>query len=173
MRRWVALGFVWLVIGVAGAEAQTQRTERCVPGIADLYRFNVPTFTQHEFRVYAERNNPGIFFLVFNPDGDVRGASSSNSRSLHWSAGLIRGRHEIAVACLRAVRYHIVHVRGNEIRLAAPRYIPFLTGSDLGSKPGAELVADVRMERRLLRYAGELMAAEDAVSAAPAGDAGR
>ena len=173
MRRWIALGFVWAAIGAASVEAQTQRTERCVPGIADLYRFNVPSFTQHEFRVYAERNNPGIFFLVFNPDGDVRGASSSNSRSLYWSAGLIRGRHEIAVACLRAARYHIVHVRGNEIRLAAPRYISFLTGSDLSSKSGVELVTDIRMERRLLRYAGELMAAGDAVSAAVAGDAGR
>lgn len=174
MRRVATWVLVLAAAGVASAGAQTQRTERCVPGIADLYRFNVPRFTQHEFRVYAERNNPGIFFLVFNPDGDVRGASSSNSRSLHWSAGLISGRHEIAVACLRAATYHIVHVRGNEIRLAAPRYISFLTGADVGSKLGAELVTDVRFERRLLHYMGELMAAEDAASAvAAAGDAGR
>ena len=157
MRTFAILALVWVVIGAASAEAQTQRTELCVPGIADIYRFTVPLFTQHEFRVYAERNNPGIFFLIFDPDNDVRGSAASNSRSLYWSAGLIRGRHEIAVACVRRARYHIVHVRGNEIRLAAPRHISFLTNADLGSKLGAELVTDVHIERQLLRYMGELI----------------
>ena len=153
-----------LAIGAAtSAEAQTQRTDLCVPGIADVYRFNVPVFTQHEFRVYAERNNPGIFFLVFNPANDVRGAASSNSRSLYWSAGMIRGRHEIAVACLRQTRYHIVHVRGNEIRLPAPRYVSYFTGSYFGSKLGAEF--DIHIEEPLLRYMGELTA--DQTQASP------
>ena len=162
VRRLATLSLVCgLVIGVAAsAEAQTQRTELCVPGVADVYRFNVPKFTQHEFRVYAEGNNPGIFFLVFNPDGDVRGSASSNSRSLYWSAGLIRGRHEIAVACLRQARYHIVHVRGNEIRLAAPRYVSFFTGAYFGSKIGAEVVFDAHLEGLLHRYMGELTATE-------------
>ncbi len=165
MRRVAILGLVWLAIGAARAEAQTQRTELCVPGIADVYRFNVPAFTQHEFRVYAERNNPGIFFLIFNPDDDVRGAASSNSRSLYWSSGLIRGRHEIAVSCLRQARYHIVHLRGNEIRLAAPRYLSFFTGAEIGSKLGAELVSDVHIEQRLAGYMSELAAAEASVAA--------
>ena len=153
-----------LAIGATtSAEAQTQRTEVCVPGIADVNRFNVPRFTQHECRVYAERNNSGIFFLVFNPSNKVRGAASSNSRSLYWSAGLIRGRYEIAVSCLRQARYHIVHVRGNEIRLAAPRYVPFLTGAYFGSKLGAEF--DIHIEEPLLRYMGELTA--DQTQASP------
>ena len=162
VRRLATLALVCgLVMGAAArAEAQTQRTELCVPGIADVYRFNVPAFTQHEFRVYAERNNPGIFFLVFNRDNNVRGAASSNSRSLYWSAGLLRGRHEIAVACLRQARYHIVHVRGNEIRLAAPRYVPFLTGAYFGSKSGADIVFDVDIEDALQRYMGELTAVQ-------------
>ena len=141
-------------------EAQTQRTELCIPGIADVYRFSVPAFTQHEFRVYAERNNPGIFFLIFNAESDVRGSASSNSRSLYWSSGLIRGRHDILVACIRQTRYHIVHVRGNEIRLAAPRYLSFLTGATFGRKLGAEVVSDVQIERHLLRYREALIAVQ-------------
>ena len=166
-RRIATLALVCgLAIGAAtSAEAQTQRTEVCVPGIADVYRFNVPRFTQHEFRVYAERNNPGIFFLVFNPSNDVRGAAASNSRSLYWSAGLIRGQYEIAVACLRQARYHIVHVRGNEIRLAAPRHVSYLTGAYYGSKLGAEIEFDIHLEEPLLRYMDELTA--DQTQASP------
>ena len=164
MLRFTVLVLVWIVIGAASTEAQTQRSELCVPGIADIYRFNVPVFTQHEFRVYAERNNPGIFFLIFNPDDDVRGAAASNSRSLYYSAGLIRGRHAIAVACLRRARYHIVHVRGNEIRLAPPRHVSFLTGADIGSKLSAELISDIHIEHQLSRYVSELTAAEASVA---------
>ena len=165
MRRLAIVVPLWIVMSAPSVEAQTQRTELCVPGVADIYRFNVPTFTQHEFRVYAERNNPGIFFLIFNPDNDVRGAASSNSRSLYYSAGLIRGRHEIAVACLRQARYHIVHVRGNEIRLAAPRNLPFLTNAELSNKLGAELVSDIHIEQQLSRYVDALTAAEASLAA--------
>ena len=162
VRRLASVALVCgLVLSVAArAEAQTQRTDLCVPGVIDIYRFTVPAFTQHEFRVYAEKNNPGIFFLIFNPDNDVRGSASSNSRSLYWSAGLIRGRHQVGVACLRQTRYHIVHVRGNEIRLAAPTYVSYLTGAYFGSKVGAKIVFDVDLEEPFQRARSELMATE-------------
>ena len=83
------------------ASAQPQRTDTCVRGIADAYRFTTNLFTQHEIRLTANRNNPGIFFLVFDSDDDLVGFSSSNTRSVHWSSGLLRGRHEVWVGCQR------------------------------------------------------------------------
>ena len=97
----IALGVV-LALSNGLASAQPQRTDTCVRGIADAYRFTTNLFTQHEIRLTANRNNPGIFFLVFDSDADLVGISSSNTRSVHWSSGLLRGRHEVWVGCLRA-----------------------------------------------------------------------
>ena len=137
------------VLGLTGSQAagQTQRTDTCVDGVADAYRFSVARFTQHEVRVTADRNNPGIFFLVFDSDSDVVGVAHSNSRSLHWSAGLLSGRHQVWVACIRNTGYTIQWVSGNERRLSAPRYISYLTGTDLSAKPSPGAIeTDVQLE---------------------------
>ena len=144
------------------ASAQTQRTDTCVNGIADVYRFRVPNFTQHEIRTTANRNNPGIFFLIFDSDS-LQGVAHSNSRSLHWSAGLLSGRHEVWVACLRTTSYTIQWVSGNERRLSPPRYIPYLTGANLSAKSSLRAVeTDAHMERILQWARARQMAAEQA-----------
>ena len=143
------------------ASAQTQRTDTCVDGIADVYRFRVPSFTQHEIRVTANRDNPGMFFLVFKDS--LQGISSSNSRSLHWSAGLLSGRHEVWVGCLRTTSYTIQWVSGNERRLSPPRYVSYLTGADLSAKSSLRAVeTDAHMERILQRARARQLAAEQA-----------
>ena len=145
------------------ASAQTQRTDTCVPGIADAYRFRVPNFTQHEIRLTANRNNPGVFFLVFDGDPSLVGVTSSNSRSAHFSAGLLSGRHEVWVGCLRTTSYTIQWVSGNERRLSPPRYVPYLTGADLAAKSSLHPVeTDADMERILQWARARHLAAEQA-----------
>ena len=161
MQTRVALAAVALALTNGLAAAQTQRTDTCVDGVADAYRFPVASFTQHEIRVTANRNNPGIFFLVFDSDSDVVGVAHSNSRSLHWSAGLLRGRHQVWVACLRNTSYTIQWVSGNERRLSPPRYISYLTGADLNVKPSpAAVETDAYMERILQWARTRQLAAE-------------
>ena len=48
------------LLSAANTEAQTQRTDVCVKGIADAYRFRPVPFTQNEIRVTTNRNNPGF-----------------------------------------------------------------------------------------------------------------
>ena len=145
------------------ASAQPQRTDTCVRGIADAYRFTANLFTQHEIRLTANRNNPGIFFLVFDSDDDLVGFSGSNTRSVHWSSGLLRGRHEVWVGCLRASSYTIQWVNGNEKRLSPPRYISYLNGVYLTPKPSPQAVEfDVHMEPILQWAHARQLAAEQA-----------
>ena len=141
------------------ATAQTQRTDTCVDGIADAYRFRVPNFTQHEIRVTANRNNPGMFFLIFKDS--LQGVAYSNSRSLHWSAGLLSGAHEVWVGCLRTTSYTIQWVSGNERRLSPPRYVSYLTGANLSAKSSLHPVeTDANMERILQWAHARQLAAE-------------
>ena len=158
----VALAAVMLALTAGLASAQTQRTDTCVNGIADTYRFRVPSFTQHEIRVTANRNNPGIFFLIFDSDS-LRGVAHSNSRSLHWSAGLLSGRHEVWVGCLRTASYTIQWVNGNERRLSPPRYVSYLTGADLSAKSSLRGVETDTRKERILQWAhARHLAAEQA-----------
>ena len=156
----VALAVV-LALTTGLASAQTQRTDTCVDGVADVYRFRVPSFTQHEIRVTANRDNPGIFFLIFSDS--LRGVAHSNSRSLHWSAGLLSGGHEVWVGCLRTTSYTIQWVNGNERRLSPPRYISYLTGANLRAKSSLRAVeTDAHMERILQWARAQQLAAEQA-----------
>ena len=144
------------------ASAQMQRTDTCVDGIADAYRFRAPNFQQHEIRITANRDNPGVFFLIFDSDSLV-GISSTNSRSSHWSAGLLSGRHEVWVGCLRTTSYTIQWVNGNEKRLSPPRYVSYLTSANFTAKPSPPAVeTDVNMERMLQWARARQLAAEQA-----------
>ena len=157
----VALAAVMLALTAGLASAQTQRTDLCVDGIADAYRFRAANFTQHEIRVTANRDNPGIFFLIFKDS--VQGVASSNSRSLHWSAGLLRGAHEVWVGCIRTTSYTIQWVSGNERRLSPPRYVPYITGANLSAKSSLHAVeTDANMERILQWAHARQLAAEQA-----------
>ena len=141
------------------ASAQTQRTDVCVRGVADAYRFRVPSFTQHEIRVTADSNSPGMFFLIFKDS--LQGVAHSNSRSLYWSSGLLNGRYEVWVGCLRTSSYTIQWVSGNEKRLSPPRYVSYLTGANLSAKSylsGVE--TDANMERILQWASARQLAAE-------------
>ena len=152
------------LLSAANTEAQTQRTGVCVNGIADAYRFRPVAFTQNEIRVTTDRNNPGFFFLVFNPQDRTVGIASSNSRSLHFSTGLLSGRHEVWVACLRSSSYTIQWVNGNEKRLSPPRYISFLTSANLTAK--APVVAtEIRLEQAMQQAAASQLAAERQLTA--------
>ena len=147
------------LLSAANTEAQTQRTDVCVKGIADAYRFRPVPFTQNEIRVTTNRNNPGFFFLVFAPQSRTVGSASSNSRSLHFSTGLLNGRHEVWVGCLRSSSYTIQWVNGNEKRLSPPRYISFLTSANLTAK--APVVAtEIRLEQAMQQAAASQLAAE-------------
>ena len=110
--RYLTMGALLLLVAVPAA-AQTQRTETCVDGIADVYRFRPAAFTQNEIRLMAGRNNPGLFFIVFDADADVQGVSFSNSRSVHWWAGMLSGNHDVWVGCLRNASYTIQWVRND------------------------------------------------------------
>jgi hypothetical protein len=149
----VVIAVVLSVLVVGGAaSAQTQRTDTCVDGIADVYRFRPAAFTQNEIRVTVNRNNPGFFLLIFDSDVDVVGIVHSNSRSLHWSTGMLRDRYEVWVGCVRSASYTIQWVNGNEKRLSPPRYVSYLTGADLGGKTTAvEPSRDIRSEYALQR----------------------
>ncbi len=156
----MALSTVLVLVGTVGA--QTQRTDTCVDGIADVYRFRPTSFTQNEIRVTTTRNNPGFFFLIFDSDSDVRGVAHSNSRSLHLSTGMLSGAHEVWVACLRNSAYTIQWVSGNEKRLSAPRYVSYLTGADLGAKLApVEPSMNIHIERALRRARGRQLAAAE------------
>ena len=158
----IALGVV-LALTTGLASAQPQRTDTCVEGVADAYRFTANVFTQHEIRLTANRNNPGIFFLVFDSDGNVRGGSFSNTRSVHWSSGLLRGRHQVWVGCLRSSSYTIQWVNGNEKRLSPPRYVSFLQAAYLTHKPSPQAIEfDANMERVLQWAHAQQLAAEQA-----------
>lgn len=85
-------------------------------------------------------------------DVDVVGIVHSNSRSLHWSTGMLRDRYEVWVGCVRSASYTIQWVNGNEKRLSPPRYVSYLTGADLGGKTTAvEPSRDIRSEYALQR----------------------
>ena len=136
----IALGVV-LALSNGLASAQPQRTDTCVSGIADAYRF--------------------MCFLVFDADRDLVGLSSSNTRSVHWSSGLLRGRHEVWVGCLRASSYTIQWVNGNEKRLGPARYVSYLNGVYLTPKPSPQAVEfDVHMEQILQWAHNRQLAAE-------------
>ena len=159
----IALGVV-LALPNGLAFAQRERTDTCVSGIADAYRFTTNLLTQHEIRLTANRNNPGMFFLVFDSDGDLVGLSSSNTRSVHWSSGLLRGRHEVWVGCLRASSYTIQWVNGNEKKLGPARYVSYLNGVYLTLKPSPQAVEfDVHMEQILQWAHNRQLAAEQTV----------
>ena len=80
------------------------------------------------------------------------GIAYTNSRSLHWSSGLLSGNHEVAVGCVRSSSYTIQWVSGNERRLSAPRHVSYITGADLSAKPvPVAIEPDVTLERMLQR----------------------
>ena len=161
MQQRIVAFIVPILLAGGLASAQTQRTDTCVDGIADVYRFRPAAFTQNEIRVIANRNNPGFFFLVLDLEADVMGVVHSNSRSLHWSTGMLRGSYDVWVGCVRGASYTIQWVNGNEKRLGPPRYISYLTGSALIDKLGpVEISTDMRFDRALQWARSRQLAAE-------------
>ena len=69
---------------------------------------------------------------------------------------MIGGRHDVAVACLRLTRYNIHWVSGNEKKLPAPRFVPFVTGmTGVGVNMklnGGDLEFNSQIEEQLLRH---------------------
>ena len=68
------------LLSAANTEAQPQRTDVCVNGIADAYRFRPVPFTQNEIRVTTNTNNPGFFRGGPHP-------SDRCSSQLRWNPG--------------------------------------------------------------------------------------
>lgn len=157
MRR---LGLALLLLAVAvPAYGQSAKSDTCVPNVADVYRFNAtPALSQHEFRLYAERNNPGIFMLLVDSAGDTVGLSAGNDRFLHMSVGLIRGRHRLLVACVRRADYWVGRVNGNERALARAGTVRYGRSADLRDKPAPpNLDIPINVEIRLQRSMAALV----------------
>jgi hypothetical protein len=159
MRR---LGLVLLLVAVGvPAYGQSAKSDTCVPNVADVYRFTAtPRLSQHEFRLYAERNNPGMFMLLVDSDGDTVGLSAGNDRFLHLSVGLISGRHQLLVACVRRADYSVGRVNGNERALARGGTLRYGRPADLRQKTAApNLDIPINVEINLQRGMAELAAA--------------
>ena len=155
-RSSVAIGVLGFALLAGMASAQTQRTDFCVSGIADVYPFNPGSYTQNEIRLITTLNNPGFFLIVYDSYDDVVGEVYSNSRSLHFSTGMLSGRHEVAVGCVRGSDYTIQWVSGNERQLGAPSYVVYSSGSETSAKAGRSVTfADVGLERTLQRAHGK------------------
>ena len=140
------------------AYGQSTKSETCIPNVADVYWFNAtPRLSQHEFRLYATRNNPGIFMLLVDSASDTVGVSAGNDRFLHLSAGLIRGRHRLLVACVRRTDYSVGRVNGNEKRLNRSGTIAYGQPVDLRDKAAPpELDTPLHLEVNLQRAAAKL-----------------
>ncbi len=153
------LGLVCAMLCMCGpAHAQSAKSDTCVPNVADAYRFTAtPVLSQHEFRVYAERNNSGIFMLLFDSDSDTVGLSAGNDRFLHMSLGLIRGRHRLLVACVRRTDYSVGRVNGNERALARAGIVRYGRPADLREKAAQpNLDIPINVEINLQRAMAEL-----------------
>ena len=146
----------------APAYGQSAKSGTCVPNVADAYSFRAtPVLSQHEFRLYAERNNSGIFMLLFDSDSDTVGVSAGNDRFLHMSLGLIRGRHRLLVACVRRTDYSVGRVNGNERALGRDGTVSYGRPADLREKAAQPILdipinVEINLQRAMAKLADAL-----------------
>ena len=100
--RTMLLAVVFGAVAVAVNPAQAQhREDACLDDVFDVYRFNVPAFTQHEIRVMGHGNNRGLL-----PSGASTGVlqATPGSRSAFHSVSPVAGSTASRYEYVRRVR---------------------------------------------------------------------